>query len=175
MRQKLALLLGLMVLAASVMLGVGAAGAKQVNVPGVGSVDVPLPVCANGADDDGDGLIDLADPGCTSSVATSEYNAPVPVPEPVPATPEPTTPTGPTGTTGGGGSAPSGGKGGSTTNSGIGGDSTTADGGLQQNDTLGNGAPQNSTLKALEGIKGNDGGPPPHPPAPFKDDGSPNL
>ncbi len=35
--------------------------------------------CANGADDDSDGLIDLADPGCTSAEDTDEYNITLPV------------------------------------------------------------------------------------------------
>jgi hypothetical protein len=32
----------------------------------------PLPACANGADDDGDGLVDLADPGCPVPEASPE-------------------------------------------------------------------------------------------------------
>ncbi len=188
MRQKLAVALGLIVLAASIMLGAGAAGAKQVlpenglNVPGVGNVNVQLPDCANGADDDGDGLIDLADPGCLSSTGTSEYNAPATTPTvPDPVTPTAPTPpeTGPTGPTGGGGQTGTGGgkpgDGGSTTNSGIEGDPTSVDGGLEQNDTLGNGAPQNTTLEAPKKGKGNGGGTPAHPPAPYNSDGSPTL
>src|SRR4029453_15950738 len=40
---------------------------------GGGSV---LPPCSNLSDDDGDGLVDLSDPGCSSPVDDSEYNAP---------------------------------------------------------------------------------------------------
>jgi Transglycosylase SLT domain len=35
-----------------------------------------LPPCSNLSDDDGDGLVDLSDPGCSSPVDDSEYNAP---------------------------------------------------------------------------------------------------
>ena len=38
-----------------------------------GEDDVVLPQCANGLDDDEDGLVDLADPGC-SSVADPELD-----------------------------------------------------------------------------------------------------
>jgi murein DD-endopeptidase MepM/ murein hydrolase activator NlpD len=53
------------------------------------------PACANGLDDDGDGLVDLADPDCTSAAGTSEAPAapsgassasPVPSPEATPGT-----------------------------------------------------------------------------------------
>ena len=47
-------------------------GGAQVNSP----TDGVLPACANLNDDDGDGLVDLADPGCSSALDTSEYNAP---------------------------------------------------------------------------------------------------
>jgi hypothetical protein len=47
-------------------------GNVQVNSP----TDVVLPACSNLSDDDGDGLVDLADPGCSSPLDTSEYNAP---------------------------------------------------------------------------------------------------
>jgi hypothetical protein len=42
--------------------------------------------CANGLDDDGDGLVDLADPGCDSSADDDESN-PAPPPPPPPAKP----------------------------------------------------------------------------------------
>ena len=35
-----------------------------------------LPQCSNLSDDDGDGLVDLSDPGCSSPLGDSEYNAP---------------------------------------------------------------------------------------------------
>ena len=44
----------------------------QVSTPTVGA----LPECSNLSDDDGDGLVDLADPGCSGPLDTSEYNAP---------------------------------------------------------------------------------------------------
>jgi hypothetical protein len=76
-------------------------GDLTVTVPGTdgggsGGGEV-LPVCSNLSDDDGDGLVDLADPGCSSPVDGDEYNAP-------------------TGGSGGGGSGGSGsGSGGGTT------------------------------------------------------------
>jgi uncharacterized protein YkwD len=46
----------------------------------------PAPACSNGTDDDGDGKVDYpADPGCTSSSDTDEYNAPPPPPPSTPA------------------------------------------------------------------------------------------
>ncbi len=36
----------------------------------------PPPECADLTDNDGDGLVDLGDPGCSSAVDTSEYDAP---------------------------------------------------------------------------------------------------
>jgi hypothetical protein len=47
-------------------------GGAQVNTPTAGA----LPQCSNLRDDDGDGLVDLADPGCSGPLDTSEYNAP---------------------------------------------------------------------------------------------------
>ena len=38
-------------------------GGVNVNVPGAGA---PLPVCSDLADNDGDGAVDLQDPGCSS-------------------------------------------------------------------------------------------------------------
>lgn len=40
----------------------------------------PTASCADGLDNDGDGLIDLADPGCSSPSDTDEFNAPPPDP-----------------------------------------------------------------------------------------------
>jgi hypothetical protein len=48
------------------------------------------PACANGVDDDGDGLADLADPGCTDASGTSEATA-APT-EAAPMTPAPAAP-----------------------------------------------------------------------------------
>ena len=41
-----------------------------------GSGGSVLPPCSNLSDDDGDGLVDLSDPGCSSALDDSEYNAP---------------------------------------------------------------------------------------------------
>src|SRR5918994_7387615 len=37
-----------------------------------------LPQCSDLSDNDGDGLVDLSDPGCSGAVDGSEYNAPTP-------------------------------------------------------------------------------------------------
>ncbi|MGV1050360.1 MAG: lytic murein transglycosylase [Solirubrobacterales bacterium] len=47
------------------------------------------PACANGADDDGDGLIDLLDPDCSTPTDTSEAPEPAPGPAPSTAVPAP--------------------------------------------------------------------------------------
>ncbi|HEX3563000.1 MAG TPA: lytic murein transglycosylase, partial [Solirubrobacterales bacterium] len=63
-------------------LAIIAAGTAVSGTVGVGNVtvNVPttgvLPQCANLSDDDGDGLVDLADPGCSGPLDNSEYNAP---------------------------------------------------------------------------------------------------
>src|SRR2546423_1078369 len=81
MRDKLALTIALTAFAVAIGAGLAGAaplvdtsgGSAQVNVPGAPApVQVPLPACADGADNDGDGLVDLADPDCTSSAGTSE-------------------------------------------------------------------------------------------------------
>ncbi|MFL5906171.1 MAG: lytic murein transglycosylase [Solirubrobacterales bacterium] len=36
----------------------------------------PLPACSNLSDDDGDGLVDMSDPGCSSPLDGDEYNSP---------------------------------------------------------------------------------------------------
>ena len=59
-----------------------------------------LPACSNSADDDGDGAVDLQDPGCSSSADSDEYNPPS---QSQPQVPGVTGPTGPTGPGGGGG------------------------------------------------------------------------
>jgi hypothetical protein len=70
----------LFIIALGSTLAVIAAGtATSVTVGGI-QVDAPtdgaLPACANLNDDDGDGLVDLGDPGCSGPTDTSEYNAP---------------------------------------------------------------------------------------------------
>lgn len=47
----------------------------------LGSTPPPPPAaCADSLDNDGDGLVDLADPGCTSASDTDEFNEPPPPP-----------------------------------------------------------------------------------------------
>jgi murein DD-endopeptidase MepM/ murein hydrolase activator NlpD len=83
MRDKLSLTTALASFAAVTALGVGVAGADQTSGLGSAEQRAPLglspaivggeaPVCSNGADDDGDGLVDLADPGCSSPTGASE-------------------------------------------------------------------------------------------------------
>jgi hypothetical protein len=78
----------LAVAASGTAVSVDVAGVN-VQVPGAGA---PLPACSDLADNDGDGLIDLQDPGCSSPVDGDEYNPPAPPP-----------PTGGGGSDGGGG------------------------------------------------------------------------
>jgi murein DD-endopeptidase MepM/ murein hydrolase activator NlpD len=107
MRAKIALLVVLASFLALSALGVGMAGADPVaesapTEPSAATTTTAIPslqapACANGLDDDGDGLVDLADPDCTAPTSTSEATvapgsatpaAPVPAPEaPAPATP----------------------------------------------------------------------------------------
>ncbi len=100
MRAKIALLVVLASFLALSALGVAMAGADPLaeNVPteqaaATTTTAVPslqAPACANGLDDDGDGLVDLADPDCTEPAGTSEapaapsgasVAAPLPAPE----------------------------------------------------------------------------------------------
>jgi hypothetical protein len=80
MRKKLLVILALggalaIVAAGSASsLSVGA-GDVTATVPGTGGGD-PLPQCADLSDNDGDGLVDLADPGCSGPTDGDEYNAP---------------------------------------------------------------------------------------------------
>ncbi|HEX5714360.1 MAG TPA: lytic murein transglycosylase [Solirubrobacterales bacterium] len=100
MRAKLALIFVLASFLALTALGVGLAGAADPVAESVPTTEqsaaattttaVPAlqaPACANGLDDDADGLIDLADPDCTDPTGVSE--APAPVAAPTPATPVP--------------------------------------------------------------------------------------
>jgi hypothetical protein len=87
MKHKLALTIALAGFAAVTALGVGMAGADPVT--GLGNASPTNPIvtgsalpapqttaCSNEADDDGDGLTDLADPDCTSPSDTSEAPEP---------------------------------------------------------------------------------------------------
>jgi Transglycosylase SLT domain/Peptidase family M23 len=95
MRHKLALTIALAGFAVATALGVGAAGADPSAglddgraASGAATPTLPAPAgpaCANAADDDGDGLLDLEDPDCESSSDESEAPAAVPAPAaPVP-------------------------------------------------------------------------------------------
>src|SRR4051812_8341945 len=72
----------LVIIALGASLAIVAAGTAISGTVSVGNaqVSVPatqvLPQCSNLSDDDGDGLVDLGDPGCSSALDTSEYNAP---------------------------------------------------------------------------------------------------
>jgi hypothetical protein len=72
----------LLIIALGVTLAILAAGTAISGTVGVGNVQVNvpstevLPQCSNLSDDDGDGLADLADPGCSGPLDTSENNAP---------------------------------------------------------------------------------------------------
>jgi murein DD-endopeptidase MepM/ murein hydrolase activator NlpD len=87
MRDKLALILALAGFAALTALGVGIAGANPASeappilspasaLPTISAPTGQSPACANGIDDDGDTLIDLADPDCLSPEQTSEEPSP---------------------------------------------------------------------------------------------------
>jgi murein DD-endopeptidase MepM/ murein hydrolase activator NlpD len=79
MRTKIALIVALASFLALSVLGVSLAGAdplaESTPVEGATTTAVPAlqaPACANGVDDDGDGLVDLADPDCSSPTDNSE-------------------------------------------------------------------------------------------------------
>src|SRR2546423_11352596 len=103
MRRKLLLTVALAVLGTAITAAV--VNAQQtgpspsgVTLPGNHQGQPPvssLPACSNGSDDDGDGLVDMADPGCSGPLDNDES--------------DPTTPPPPGGGTGGG---PGGGTGG---------------------------------------------------------------
>jgi Transglycosylase SLT domain/Peptidase family M23 len=103
----------LLIIALGAALAIVAAGtATSITVGNVqvnSTTDGVLPACSNLNDDDGDGLVDLGDPGCSGPLDTSEYNAPT---------------SGGSGGSSGGGTTTSGGSGGTTT-SGGGGTTTT--------------------------------------------------
>ena len=56
--------------------GSGGGGLLDTELKGGGGPPPTSPQCADGKDNDGDGLIDLADPGCTGPTDTTELNAP---------------------------------------------------------------------------------------------------
>ena len=109
MRRQLLLVISTAVLGAAVVAASAVAGAVQLGAGGADvSVDLPggsdlppvqAPACSNLKDDDGDGAVDLSDPGCSGPLDTDESN-------PAPAPPEPPPSGGGGGGGGGGGSTP---------------------------------------------------------------------
>jgi hypothetical protein len=92
MRRKLLLTIALAALGAAVSAGTVSAADPLVGVGSDGvSINLPdgsdlpdlgvLPQCANLKDDDGDGLKDLADPGCSGPLDNSESPDPAPPPD----------------------------------------------------------------------------------------------
>jgi hypothetical protein len=104
MRTKLALIIAVASFLLVAALGTALAGAEPISEGSVAdpaaattTTAVPqlqAPVCANGVDDDGDGLVDSGDPGCESGDEAAAAPAPPeptetdPIPAPPPATPE---------------------------------------------------------------------------------------
>jgi murein DD-endopeptidase MepM/ murein hydrolase activator NlpD len=99
MRHKLALTIALAGFALTTALGVGMAGADpNAGLGGGHSAEgslgaLQVTACSNAVDDDGDGLVDMEDPGCESPADTSEApdpSQPPPAsPGPAPASPAP--------------------------------------------------------------------------------------
>jgi hypothetical protein len=93
MRTKIALIVVLASFLALSALGAALAGADPLaenTPPGPPTAPTAIPslqapACANGVDDDGDGLIDLADPNCLTPEGTSEAPPPAGTPSPSPA------------------------------------------------------------------------------------------
>src|SRR6478735_4649503 len=113
MRKKLLVIIALG--GALAIIAAGSASSVSVGTDGL-TVTAPgtdgggvLAQCADLSDNDGDGLIDLADPGCTAPTDNDEYNAP-------------------TGGSGGSGGSTGGGGGGGTTTSGTTSTTTTTSG-----------------------------------------------
>jgi transglycosylase-like protein with SLT domain/peptidase M23-like protein len=132
MKEKLALATALASFAAVTALGVGIAGAEGLSDVGSAHPTGPLsiapalpssetPACSNEIDDDGDGLIDLDDPACSSPAVESEEEIPPPSGGNGNATPQ-------------GSQAPLPGVVAGTT---IGGDGTGGAGGVVQNQSIG--------------------------------------
>ncbi|MET0927037.1 MAG: lytic murein transglycosylase [Solirubrobacterales bacterium] len=114
MKSKLLLIVGLAVLGACVVAGTAGAGSGsvvgvgeggvEINIPNGGNLDQVqvLPQCSNTADDDGDGITDMADPDCTGPLDASESGTsgtPTPPSSTTTTTPEQPTTTSPETTT----------------------------------------------------------------------------
>src|SRR5918997_861610 len=120
MKRKLPLTIALAVLGATVTAGTAAGGPGSLIGVGEGGVQINLPEggnlqnlelipqCANTADDDADGVIDLNDPDCTGPLDATESGTGAPAPEPTEPT-EPVDTGGGTGAGGGGGGGATGG------------------------------------------------------------------
>jgi Transglycosylase SLT domain len=101
MRKRLLLILSLSIMATAFAAVTASAdllgqGSGDVNVDLPGGADLPdvtgaLPACSNTQDDDGDGLADLADPGCSGPTDGSEDNPVAPTPSDPTTTPGTTT------------------------------------------------------------------------------------
>ncbi len=113
MRSKLLLIISLAVLGASIAAGTAGAGSVvgvgeggvQIDIPDGGNLDQvqALPQCSNGADDDGDGTQDMADPDCTGPLdATESETSGTTTPSTTTPSTSTTTPGGETSTTTGG-------------------------------------------------------------------------
>jgi len=158
MRTKFALILAFASFLLVASLGAALAGAEPLSessaVDPTTTTTVPslsAPACANGLDDDGDGLADEADPDCETAADTDEgapaeegasESDPVPVPEEAP--------------------APAPGKGGVEQGSSIGGDGSGGGRGVTSNDELG-GPAGGSRNGAVTAPSANGGGDQPAP------------
>jgi Transglycosylase SLT domain/Peptidase family M23 len=109
MRSKIALIVVLASFLAVASMGAAMAGADPLSestsvTPAPSAPSIPslqATACANGVDDDTDGLADLADPDCTGPEIDSEAPAPAPAaPSAAPTVEGPAGPTGPTGSDG---------------------------------------------------------------------------
>jgi len=176
MRNKFALILALAGFLAITAVGTALAGAEPLSessaVDPTTTTAVPsltAPACANGLDDEGDGLIDDEDPDCESPEDTSEVPAPAPQQEeaaPIPApAPSPT---------------PDGGKGGGLEEgTEIDGGTSGGNGGVDRNDTLGD-AGGGGRTGAVTAPSANGGGDQPAPKGPdggtpYGEGGSPTI
>src|SRR5262245_50856546 len=170
MRRRVPLTVGLAVLGASLVAGtafggdgtlLGAGeGGVQINLPNgqdLGNLQA-LPQCSNLADDDGDGLKDLADPDCTGPLDATESGTGAP---PTTTTTPPSTTTGSSSsttgssTTHGGGST---GGGSNTTHSGATGGNGIAGGSIGTAGGSGRGSSEHADTTATGGVGPDQGG-----------------
>jgi transglycosylase-like protein with SLT domain/peptidase M23-like protein len=151
MRTKIATIVVLVaLLGVTALVGATLAGADQVSggsplgLPdtqgGTGSTlpNLAAPACANGVDDDGDGLVDMADPDCEGPEDVEEAPPSIPPTTTTPTTPEATTPSNPGTTTPSTPTTPSGSKPGKSVPSDDTGEASEG-GELEQGETIGGG------------------------------------